>query len=295
MAVVTLIAAHYAEMMRTMRTMTAHLVLEDGTVFPGRSVGAHGVAAGEACFTTASAGYEQAVTDPSYARQVLTFALAARGQLRRRRAPARVGTGVDGGRRCCARPRLGRLGSPAGVVALEDVDTRAPVRRLRENGAMRCALGTAEPAELHARPLAEPHLDWPRMLSEPELASPPPALEACVGEPFAVGSGPRVVVLDLGCKRSIVRRLAESGVEAIVVPGTWDAGAVLELEPAAVLVGNGLVIPPSSTACRDGARPPRSRPAVRHLPRPPARRARARPGDVPSFRSAIAGRTTPCG
>ena len=78
------------------------------------------------------------------------------------------------------------------------------------------------------------------MLSEPELASPPPALEACVGEPFAVGSGPRVVVLDLGCKRSIVRRLAESGVEAIVVPGTWDAGAVLELELAAVLVGNGL-------------------------------------------------------
>ena len=56
-----------------MRTMTAHLVLEDGTVFPGRSVG-HGVAAGEACFTTASASYEQAVTDPSYARQVLTFA-----------------------------------------------------------------------------------------------------------------------------------------------------------------------------------------------------------------------------
>ena len=52
----------------------AALVLEDGTVFPGRSVGAHGVAAGEACFTTASAGYEQAVTDPSYARQVLTFA-----------------------------------------------------------------------------------------------------------------------------------------------------------------------------------------------------------------------------
>ena len=54
--------------------MDARLVLEDGTVFTGRSVGAPGIAAGEACFTTASAGYEQAVTDPSYARQVLTFA-----------------------------------------------------------------------------------------------------------------------------------------------------------------------------------------------------------------------------
>ncbi len=60
--------------MSTMQTMDARLVLEDGTVFPGRSVGAPGISAGEACFTTASAGYEQAVTDPSYARQVLSFA-----------------------------------------------------------------------------------------------------------------------------------------------------------------------------------------------------------------------------
>ena len=57
-----------------MHRMDAQLVLEDGTVFTGRSVGAPGVAAGEACFTTAPAGYEQAVTDPSYARQVLAFA-----------------------------------------------------------------------------------------------------------------------------------------------------------------------------------------------------------------------------
>ena len=60
--------------MITMQNRDAHLVLEDGTVFAGCSVGAPGIAAGEACFTTASAGYEQAVTDPSYARQVLTFA-----------------------------------------------------------------------------------------------------------------------------------------------------------------------------------------------------------------------------
>ena len=86
------------------------------------------------------------------------------------------------------------------------------------------------------------------MLEEPSLASPPPALEACVAEPFTVGAGPRVVVLDLGCKRSIVSRLVETGVEAVVVPGTWDAEAVLELEPAAVLVGNG----PGDPAQLDG-------------------------------------------
>src|SRR5512135_1977919 len=58
----------------TSHFMQANLVLEDGTVFPARSVGADGVAAGEACFTTAMAGYEEAVTDPSYVAQVLCFA-----------------------------------------------------------------------------------------------------------------------------------------------------------------------------------------------------------------------------
>jgi carbamoyl-phosphate synthase small subunit len=228
---------------------TAHLVLEDGTVFAGRSVGAAGVAAGEACFTTASAGYEQAVTDPSYARQVLAFASPLVGNYgvdESRLESGRVWTEGVVMRR--ARPAWSGWLAARGVVALEEVDTRALVRRLRENGAMRCALGAAQPEELHARALAQPHLDWPRMLEEPELAGTPPALEACVDEPFSVGAGPRVVVLDLGCKRSIVGRLAEAGVEAVVVPGTWDADAVLELHPAAVLIGNG----PGDPAQLDG-------------------------------------------
>jgi carbamoyl-phosphate synthase small subunit len=218
----------------------AQLVLEDGTVFSGRLAGAAGVAAGEACFTTAQAGYEQSVTDPSYARQVLVFA-----------APLVGNYGVDeaalesdavwtrGVVMRQSRPEWSSWLAARGIVALDDVDTRALVRRLRDHGSLRCALGTASPEELHAHALAEPHLDWPRMLEEPELAAPPPALETCVREPFAVGGGPRVVVLDLGCKRSIVRRLVESGLEAVVVPGTWSADEVLALDPAAVLVGNG--------------------------------------------------------
>ena len=232
-----------------MQMMDARLVLEDGTVFPGRSVGAAGVAAGEACFTTASAGYEQAVTDPSYARQVLTFASPLVGNYGVDEAlleSGRVWTEAVVMRR--SRPAWSAWLAERGVVALEDVDTRALVRRLRENGAMRCALGAAPADDLHARALAQPHLDWPRMLEEPELASPPPALETCVTEPFTVGSGPRVVLLDLGCKRSIVRRLVESGVQAVVVPGTWNADAVLALDPAAVLVGNG----PGDPAQLDG-------------------------------------------
>jgi carbamoyl-phosphate synthase small subunit len=232
-----------------MRTMPAHLVLEDGTVFTGRSVGADGVAAGEACFTTAQAGYEQAVTDPSYARQVLAFAYPLVGNYgvdERLLESERVWTEGVVMRR--ARPEWSAWLAQRGVVALEEIDTRSLVRRLRVDGAMRCALGTESPEVLHARALSQPHLDWPRMLEEPALASPPPALEACVHEPYTVGAGPRVVVLDLGCKRSIVRRLVETGVQAVVVPGHWDADQILELEPAAVLVGNG----PGDPAQLDG-------------------------------------------
>ena len=218
----------------------AHLVLEDGSVFPGRAVGAPGTAAGEACFTTAMAGYEQAVTDPSYARQVLAFTFPLIGNYGVDEAlleSSRVWT--EGVLMRRSRPAWSAWLATRGIVALEEVETRSLVRRLRNGGAMRCALGEAPPEELHALALAEPHLDWERALAEPQLASTAPALDACVSEPFTVGAGPRVVVLDLGCKRSIVRRLAESGVEAVVVPGTWEADAILELEPAAVLVGNG--------------------------------------------------------
>jgi len=221
-------------------TRPAHLVLEDGSVFSGAAVGARGTAAGEACFTTAMAGYEQAVTDPSYAGQVLAFAYPLVGNYgvdERALESSRVWTQGIVMRR--SRPAWSAWLATRGVVALEEVDTRALVRRLREDGAMRCALGEASPQQLHAQALAQPHLDWERGLAEPKLLSSPPALAACTREPYALGEGPRVVVLDLGCKRSIVRRLAETGVEALVVPGTWDANAVLDLDPAAVLVGNG--------------------------------------------------------
>src|SRR5436190_4882932 len=214
--------------MQTMRR-PAHLVLEDGTVFPGRAVGAPGVAAGEACFTTASTGYEEAATDPSYVAQVLCFAYPLVGNY-----------GVDPGRaesgRIQAEAIVMRTARPAwaawlaeqGVVAIDDVDTRALVRRIRAEGVVRCAVGDAPVDELHARALAEPPID-----GRP--------LDRRVGttEPFFVGAGPRVVLLDLGCKRSIPRRLAACGVEVAVVPGEWDADAILELEPRAVLIGNG--------------------------------------------------------
>jgi carbamoyl-phosphate synthase small subunit len=208
---------------------TVHLVLEDGTVFGGRSVGAPGVAAGEACFTTAMAGYEEAVTDPSYVAQVLCFAYPLVGNY-----------GVDAARlesgRVQAEGIVMRTARPAwagwlreqGVVALDEVDTRALVRRIRERGVVRCALGDASVEDLHARALAEPPIDGR-----------PLGRSVGTSTPYRVGSGPRVVVLDLGCKRSIPRRLAAAGMEVLVVPAVWDADAILAERPQAVLVANG--------------------------------------------------------
>jgi carbamoyl-phosphate synthase small subunit len=137
------------------------------------------------------------------------------------------------------RPAFADWLSGRGVVALEDVDTRAVVRHIRSEGAMRCALGEAEPGELLERALAEPHIDYGRALAEPERAHPPLGLLAGTKDPYTVGAGPRVAVMDFGCKRSIVANLVSRGLEAAVCPPTWGAEAILELKPKAVLVGNG--------------------------------------------------------
>ncbi len=212
-----------------MQSRPAHLVLEDGTVFPGLSVGAPGMAAGEACFTTAMTGYEEAVTDPSYVAQVLCFSYPL------------IGTyGVDESRmesdrvQCegvvmrDARPVFAEWLAAKGVVALTDIDTRTLVRRIRDGGVLRCALGEGTVEELQARALAEPPIDG-RPLDRKVGAT----------EVSVVGSGPRVVVVDMGAKRSIPQRLAHAGLESYVVPGDWSADAILEAKPRAVLIANG--------------------------------------------------------
>jgi carbamoyl-phosphate synthase small subunit len=210
-------------------TRSAQLVLEDGTVFAGSAVGAPGVAAGEACFTTAMAGYEEAASDPSYMAQVLAFSYPLIGNY-----------GVDPGRlesdRVCAeaivmrksRPDWARWLAAHGVVALDDVDTRALVRKIRDGGVLRCALGEAPVEELHARALAEPPIDG-RPLGRPVGTQ----------QPYQLGVGPRITVLDLGTKRSIPARLAACGLEVLVVPGYWNADAILQTAPRAVLISNG--------------------------------------------------------
>jgi len=208
---------------------TAHLVLEDGAVFTGRSVGAPGIAAGEACFTTSMAGYEESVTDPSYVAQVLCFSYPLIGNYGVH--PSRCESErvqCEGVVARTLRPAFAGWLAEQGTVALDGVDTRAVVRRIRDAGVLRCALGDGEPDELLARALAEPPIDGR-----------PLARHTWTDEPWTVGAGPRVALVDLGCKRSIPERLAATGLEVHVVPGDWGAEAILDTKPRAVLIGNG--------------------------------------------------------
>jgi carbamoyl-phosphate synthase small subunit len=205
------------------------LVLEDGSVFPGVSIGAAGIASGEACFTTAMTGYEESVTDPSYVAQVLCFAyplIGTYGVDEARMESERVQ--CEGVVMRDVRPEFAAWLRGRGVVALSGLDTRTLVRRIRDGGVLRCALGEGSVEALLARALAEPPID-----GRP--------LDRQVGAQtvFSVGTGPRVVVVDLGAKRSIPRRLAAAGLEAYIVPGSFDADAILEARPRAVLIANG--------------------------------------------------------
>src|SRR3954468_8214991 len=140
-----------------MEQRRAAVVLEDGTAFPGFAVGAPGLAAGEACFTTASSGYEEAATDPSYVAQVLCFAYPLVGNY-----------GVDPDRHesdrvqaeaivmRTARPEWAAWLEEQGVVAIAGVDTRGLVRRIRDEGVVRCAVGEGPVEELQGRALARP-------------------------------------------------------------------------------------------------------------------------------------------
>ena len=199
--------------------MSGYLLLEDGTAFHGRSVAAAGHAFGEAVFTTGMTGYQETVTDPSYAEQLVCFT-----------APMVGNYGVDDSRLESSAPHaravlMRRLGgeqwalwlAERGIVALDEIDTRALTLRLRDGGAMR-AVAVADERSL---PVAEA---LERVRAQPSMEG--AALVASVSTPapyVAHEEGRvRVAVLDYGVKSSIVRRLADAGAAVTVFPHVSD-------------------------------------------------------------------------
>jgi len=223
------------------RRPLAHLVLSDGSVFEGAAAGAlldGGIASGEAVFNTALSGYQEVITDPSYAGQIVTFTypqignygVTARddesrsaflsGIVVRDLPPLHSSWRAEGD--------LESMLAAEGVAAITGIDTRRLTRLLRDHGAMPCAMGTGpvdDIAEAARRAKSTDGQDLASVVTTPE--------------PYRVGEGPlRVVALDLGIKSTILARLTRfASVE--VVPAGTRASEILSLEPDGIFLSNG--------------------------------------------------------
>ncbi len=208
--------------------MTPALILEDGEVFAGKSVGADGLAFGEAVFATAMTGYQELVTDPSYAEQILCFTapmVGNYGVAESRRESDRIHVrGVV--MREARGPEWTSWLRANGVVALTGVDTRSLVLHLRDTGSQRAAIATGE-------------IDANEIRAQPSMTGRSLAAGVSTREPyrFSEGGGPDVAVVDYGCKRSILRRLERSGAAVTVYPHDVDVDTLAGHE--AVLLSNG--------------------------------------------------------
>lgn len=235
---------------------TAILALADGSVFHGRAIGVSGSTVGEVVFNTAMTGYQEILTDPSYARQIVTFTHPHIGNtgvnpedeesdgvhvsgMIIRDLPLRVSSWRS-------TQSLPAYLAKHGIVALADIDTRRLTRILREKGSLPGCIQAGEVDEASALEAAR---DFPG-LQGMDLAR-----EVTSSEPYQwtqgawsietgyvesdPGDGFHVVAYDFGVKRNIMRMLAERGCRLTVVPATSPASEVLAMEPDGVFLSNG--------------------------------------------------------
>ncbi|MFF1307481.1 glutamine-hydrolyzing carbamoyl-phosphate synthase small subunit [Streptomyces sp. NPDC058307] len=224
----------------------AVLVLEDGRIFRGRAYGAVGETFGEAVFSTGMTGYQETLTDPSYARQIVVATAPQIGNTgwndeddeSRRiwvsgyvvRDPARVPSNWRSQR------SLDDELVAQGVVGISGIDTRALTRHLRERGSMRAGIFSgeaiaAEP-ELVARVQAQPHMKGASLYEE--VATKEAYVVPAVGEKKFT-----VAAIDLGIKGMTPHRMAERGIEVHVLPATASPEEVYAVAPDGVFFSNG--------------------------------------------------------
>ncbi|MCW5939490.1 MAG: glutamine-hydrolyzing carbamoyl-phosphate synthase small subunit [Fimbriimonadaceae bacterium] len=231
--------------------MEAWLALSDGTVYPGRSLGAQGTSVGESVFTTGMTGYQEVLTDPSFAGQLVAFTYPLIGNYgvndddfesdRVQPSGIIVKEACDTPSNWRSRRTLAEFLRDRGVVAIQGVDTRALVKRIRSGGVLMGAVSTVGPDQaLRASREAARYDDtdfvgqvttrrpyaWGRQGRE-EIDAP--------ASPMPV----RMAVVDCGLKHNILRRFAALGVRSIVLPSTVTADEVKDWRPDGVLFSPG--------------------------------------------------------
>ncbi len=224
-----------------MTATDGYLLLEDGTRFEGLLCGATGEIAGEVVFNTSMTGYQEAVTDPSYAGQIITFTyplvgnygvcaeamesdrIHARAVIMREAKNGEDAADAEGGWLDWLRD--------AGVPAISGVDTRALVRHIRDAGAMRGGIFPAAIAEGEASA---------RIEAEPAMEGADLARTVSPDQPVELeGDGPHIVGIDTGIKLSIIRQFRERNCRLTLLPCTSGPEDVLELDPDLVFLANG--------------------------------------------------------
>jgi carbamoyl-phosphate synthase small subunit len=221
--------------------VSGYVLLEDGTRLDGELLGSGGDVTGEVVFNTSMTGYQEAVTDPSYAGQIITFTyplignygvsaeameseqVQARGVIMREGKNGEDAATAEGGWLDWLRD--------CGIAAIGGIDTRALVRHIRDRGAMR---GGIFPAELAESEAAE------RIAAEPSMEGADFARQVTPAEPVEIdGDGPHVVGIDTGIKQSILRQLRERNCRLTLLPCSASADEVLARDPDLVFLANG--------------------------------------------------------
>lgn len=236
-------------------TQSAILVLEDGTVFEGESVGAAGLSVGEVVFNTAITGYQEIVTDPSYARQIVTLTYPHIGNTGCTDIDDEASKVWSAGlivRDVPRRPSNWRSQvslpewlAARGVVAISGIDTRKLTRILRERGSQNGALMAGEIDIEKALEAARKFpglkgMDLAKVVStEKAYAWKDGQLDLDKGEFVQAASIYKVVAYDYGVKTNILRMLAERGCDVTVVPAQTPAAEVLAMNPHGVFLSNG--------------------------------------------------------
>jgi len=246
--------------MEPMKNQPAILVLEDGTHFAGRAFGAAGTALGEAVFNTSMSGYQEILTDPSYYGQLVCMTYPHIGNYGvnaedpESARPWAAGLIV---REAATTPSNWRANSNLhqylqqhGLVGIDEIDTRALTRHLREHGAMRAAISSdiLDPARLREQLKALPPMQGRDLVREVTCAEPYEwnqqlpadwyAASQVPAAPFAE-QNPHLMVIDCGVKANILRWTVSLGFHTTVVPAFTPADVILQQQPDAVLVSNG--------------------------------------------------------
>ena len=231
-------------------TRKATLALACGEVFEGVSVGAEGETVGEVVFNTAHTGYQEILTDPSYAGQLITFTVSEVGNYGIHRGDEQAETAQAAGfiaRRVCKEPSNWRAQESlpeflrkSGLVGIEGLDTRRLVRVLRSAGAQQGIIDSsgASPQALVERARRAPGMEGQ------DLATKVSTRSVYRWEQGVEGRAPQprkheIVVVDYGVKRGILRQFVDIGCGVTVVPSTTKAAEILARQPDGVVLSNG--------------------------------------------------------